>query len=87
MDLMAYPEHYDKDDARVASELALAALGRSAACIDAYEASIRVLTDMQLTIARLLDVEPASSIAANCANLTRDIAATQDSSARWIFDV
>jgi hypothetical protein len=56
-------------------------------CIDAYEANIRVATDLQLTVARLVDLEPVRSFAATCADLTRDIGATQVSSARWILDV
>lgn len=56
-------------------------------CIDAYEANIRAATDMQLTVARVVDLEPVRSFAATCADLTRDIGATQVSSARWILDV
>jgi hypothetical protein len=56
-------------------------------CIDAYEANIRVTTDLQLTVARVVDLEPVRSFAATCADLTRDIGATQVSSARWILDV
>ena len=55
-------------------------------CIDAYEANIRVATDLQLTVARVVDLEPVRSFAATCADLTRDIGATQVSSARWILD-
>jgi hypothetical protein len=56
-------------------------------CIDTYEANIRVATDLQLTVARVVDLEPVRSFAATCADLTRDIGATQVSSARWILDV
>ena len=56
-------------------------------CIDAYEVSIRAATDLQLTIARVVANEPVRSFAATCADLTRDIGATQVSSARWILDV
>ena len=56
-------------------------------CIDAYEVSIRAATDLQLTIARGVANEPVRSFAATCADLTRDIGATQVSSARWILDV
>jgi hypothetical protein len=55
-------------------------------CIDVYEANIRVATDLQLTVARAVDLEPVRSFAATCADLTRDIGATQVSSARWILD-
>jgi hypothetical protein len=59
-------------------------LGR---CIDAYEAGIRTATDAQLTVARLVDLEPVRSVAAMWADLTRDIGATQVSNARWMLDV
>jgi hypothetical protein len=59
----------------------------AALCIDAYEAGIRAATDLQLTVARVIELEPVSSFAATCADLTRDIGATQVSSARWILDV
>ena len=55
--------------------------------IDAYEAGIRAATDMQLNLARTFDVEPVRSIAATFADMTRDLGATQVSSARWILDV
>jgi hypothetical protein len=87
LDLMAYPEQPVDEDARAAIELALAPWGGPAACIDAYEAGIRALTDLQRSVARAIDAEPARTITASCAELTRDIAATQVSSARWLLDV
>jgi hypothetical protein len=54
--------------------------------IDAYEAGIRATTDIQLNVARVIDVEPVRSFAATCADMTRDIGATQVSSARWLLD-
>ena len=60
--------------------------GGLSACIDAYEAGIRAATDLQLTIASTLEVEPARSMAAMCADLMRDVGATQVASARWILD-
>jgi len=56
-------------------------------CIDAYEAGIRTATDLQLTVAKVIDLEPVRAIAATWADLTRDIGATQVSSARWMLDV
>ena len=56
-------------------------------CIDAYEAGVRTATDAQLTVARLIDLEPVRSVAAMLADLTRDIGATQVSNARWMLDV
>ena len=70
---MAYPE-----------EQARAAL---AASIDAYETGVRTLTELQWSVARVIDLEPVRSIASACGDLTRDIAATQVSSARWLLDV
>ena len=73
--------------ARVAVEAALAPWGGSETCIDAYEAGVRIATDFHLQLARTLSVEPARSFAAGCADLTRDLGATQVSSARWFLDV
>jgi hypothetical protein len=56
-------------------------------CIDVYEAGIRAATDLQLTVARVIDLEPVRSFAATWADMTRDIGATQVSSARWMLDV
>ena len=62
-------------------------LAAAAACIDAYEASVRAVSDFQFTLARALDVEPIRSIAATWGDLTRDAGATAASSARWLLDV
>jgi hypothetical protein len=56
-------------------------------CIDAYEASIQIATDVQLTVANVVRLEPVRSIAATCANLTRDIGAAQLSAVRWFLDL
>jgi hypothetical protein len=61
--------------------------GGAEACVDAYEAAVRALTDAQLGAARAIDVEPMRWMLASCAHLTRDIGATHLSSARWILDV
>jgi hypothetical protein len=63
-----------------------AALAPSRACIDAYEVGIRVVSDLQLTLARAVRIEPVRSVAATCANLTRDIGAAQLSTVRWFLD-
>lgn len=70
-----------------AADTVLAPWGGAAACIDAYETAVRAATDAQLSVARVIDVEPVRSLAACCANLTRDIGAAQLSRARWILDV
>ena len=61
--------------------------GGAEACVDAYEAAVRALTDAQLGAARATPVEPLRWVLASCAHLTRDIGATHLSSARWILDV
>ena len=71
---------------RVAN-VALAPWGGAEVWVDAYEAAIRAATDVQLNAARAIAVEPARCVLASCADLTRDIGATQLSSARWILDV
>jgi hypothetical protein len=73
--------------ARTLLETTLAPFGGPAACIDAYEDGIRVLSELHAAIAQVVGVEPARSYAASCADLTRDIGATQVSSARWMLDV
>ena len=75
------------DAGRGLARTLLAPWGGAGAVIDAYEASVRVATDLQLTVARALAVEPARSVAASCADLIRDVGATQVSSARWMLDV
>ena len=84
---MGYLESRGEEEARAAIEFALSPWGGSAACIDAYETGIRTLTELQWTVARVIDHEPVRSIASSCGDLTRDIGATQVSSARWMLDV
>ena len=66
---------------------ALLPWGGAEACVDAYEAAIRAVTDAQLEAARATDVEPMRWVLTSCAHLTRDIGATHLSRARWILDV
>jgi hypothetical protein len=72
---------------RAAMRTALTAWGGSEACIDAYEAGVRAATEAQMTLADVIQLEPARLIATHCADLTRDFGATQVSSARWLLDV
>jgi hypothetical protein len=69
------------------AKVVLVPWGGAEACVDAYEAAIRAATDVQLNAARAIAVEPARSVLASCADLTRDIGATHLSSVRWILDV
>jgi hypothetical protein len=84
---MAYPDSHVEEHTRAAVELALSPWGGAAACIDAYETGIRALTELQWTVARVIELEPVRSIASSCGDLIRDIGATQVSSARWLLDV
>jgi hypothetical protein len=63
-----------------------AALAPSRLCVDAYEVGIRIATDLQLSVARAVRIEPVRSLAATCADLTRDIGAAQLSTVRWFLD-
>jgi hypothetical protein len=69
------------------AKVALVPWGGAEAFVDAYEAAVRAATDVQLNTARAIAIEPARSVLASCADLTRDIGATQLSSVRWILDV
>lgn len=68
-------------------ERALGPWGGPASVIDAYEAAIRATADAQLGAARVIDVQPLRSVAALCADFTRDVGAVQVSGARWVLDV
>lgn len=68
-------------------ETALGPWGGPASVIDAYEAAIRATADAQLGAARVVDVQPLRSVAALCADFTRDVGAVQVSGARWVLDV
>jgi hypothetical protein len=61
--------------------------GGAEACVDAYETLLRALVEAQRNAARAVEIEPARSVLASCADLTRDIGATHLSSVRWILDV
>jgi hypothetical protein len=74
---MSNPESHGAEQARAAM----------AACIDAYEDGVRALTELQWSVARVIDLEPVRTLASGCADLTRDIGATQVSGARWLLDV
>jgi hypothetical protein len=54
--------------------------------VDAYEVGVRLATDFQLGVARAVRIEPVRSVAAACADLTRDIGAAQLSAVRWFLD-
>ena len=64
----------------------LAPWGGSRIYTDAYETTIQVTADLQLTVANAFRLEPIRSFVAACANATRDVGATQLSTARWFLD-
>jgi hypothetical protein len=70
-----------------AGRTALVPWGGAEACVDACETAIRSVTDVQLTIARAIGVDPVRSVVASCADLTRDLGAAQLSRLRWLLDV
>jgi hypothetical protein len=75
------------DAARKLVETALGPWGGAATWIDAYEAAIRSAADAQVAVAQAVDPQPARSIAALSAELTRDVGAVQVSTLRWILDI
>jgi hypothetical protein len=83
------PDHLLRaaDAAGRAAKTALAWWGSAEAYVDAYEAAIRTATDTQLHAARMVDSGPMRTMLASCADMTRDIGATQLSTVRWLLDV
>jgi len=75
------------DAAGRVAKVVLVPWGGAEIWVDAYEAAIRAATEVQLDAARAIAVEPARSVLASCADLTRDIGATHLSRVRWILDV
>ena len=71
----------------VVLEASLAPWGARRICTDAYETTIQVTADLQLTVAHAVRLEPIRAFVAACANVTRDVGATQLSTARWFLDV
>ena len=72
---------------RTVMRTALTPWGGSEAYIDAYEAGVRAASEVQMTLAEVIQVEPVRFMTTTCADLTRDLGATQVSSARWLLDV
>ena len=59
----------------------------AAVIVDAYEAGIRAVTEIEWLLARSAIYEPVSSLTRAWADLTRDAAAVQLSRARWLLDL
>jgi len=58
-----------------------------AAAVDTYETAARAVCELEWALARAAGFEPLSSLAQTCADLTRDLAAVQLSTTRWILDL
>jgi hypothetical protein len=58
-----------------------------AASLDTYEAAARAVSELEWALARNAGFEPLSSLAAACADVTRDATAVQLSTARWLLDL
>ena len=71
---------------RVVAKTALAPWGGSLAVLDRYEAGIRMATNVQLSFAKTVRVEPIRTLASTLAGVTRDVGAAQLSVARWFLD-
>jgi hypothetical protein len=59
----------------------------AAASIDTYEAAVRAVTEVERAVGRSLPYEPLGVAAARLADVTRDTAAIQLSTIRWILDL
>ena len=71
---------------RVVARTALTPWGGSEAVLDRCEAGVRLATNLQLTFARTVSVEPIRTLASTLAGVTRDVGAAQLSVARWLLD-
>jgi hypothetical protein len=59
----------------------------TAANVDTYEAAVRFVTDLERIVARTAGDEALALVANGLADLTRDMAAIQLSTIRWILDL
>ena len=75
-----------EDLARVFVKAALAPWGGSDAVLDRCEAGVRLATNLQLSVAKVVRVEPVRSFVSTLAGVTRDVGAAQLSAARWFLD-
>ena len=75
-----------EDLARVCVKAALAPWGGAAVCLDRYETGVRLASNLQLSVARVVRVEPVRFVASSLAGVTRDVGAAQLSAARWFLD-
>jgi len=59
----------------------------AAANLDTYEAATRLIVDLNRIVARNTTMEPIAFVAERLAELTRDAAAIQLSTIRWMLDL
>ena len=59
----------------------------AAGSVDTYEAAVRAVTDVERAVGRSVPYEPLGVAAARLADLTRDTAAIQLSTIRWMLDL
>jgi hypothetical protein len=71
---------------RVGTRAALAPWGGTETVLNRYEAGVRMASNLQLSFAKAVRVEPLRSIASTLAGVTRDVGAAQLSAARWFLD-
>ena len=71
---------------RVVANTALAPWGGTESMLDRYEAAIRMATNLQLSFAKTVRVEPLRTVTSTLAGVTRDVGAAQLSVARWFLD-
>jgi hypothetical protein len=74
------------DVARALVKATLAPWGGAETLLDRYEAGVRMATNLQLTFAKSVRVEPVRTFATTLAGVTRDVGAAQLSAARWFLD-
>jgi hypothetical protein len=71
---------------RAVARTALVPWGGTETVLDRCEAGVRLATNLQLTLARTVSVEPIHTLASVLAGVTRDVGAAQLSVARWFLD-
>jgi hypothetical protein len=64
-----------------------AARAVASATVDTYEASMRMVSDVERILARTVEYEPISSLATDIADFTRDATAIRVSTIRWMLDL
>jgi hypothetical protein len=71
---------------RALGRAALHPWGGAEKVLDRCESGVRMATNLQLSVARTVAVEPIRTIASTLAGVTRDVGAVHLSIARWFLD-